>query len=191
LALTDPGNLLLPVSLVWVASEIMLARAKRSGAADQAQDRNSLRVLWLTIAIAVTGGVIVGTQRAGHLDALDLPLRWLGLALIVAGLALRWYAIRALGKQFTVNVAITQGHQLVRGGIYGVLRHPSYTGSLLSFLGLGLSFANGWSVAIIFLPILLAFSYRIRVEEAALLAEFGAEYREYCRSTKRLVPGVW
>jgi protein-S-isoprenylcysteine O-methyltransferase Ste14 len=111
--------------------------------------------------------------------------------MIALGLAIRWIAIVSLGRMFTVDVAITRGHRLVRGGIYGVIRHPSYAGSLLSFLGLGLAFSNYLSAATIFIPICIAFLYRIHVEERTLAATFGDEYRDYCASTKRLIPGLW
>ena len=61
----------------------------------------------------------------------------------------------------------------------------------MSFLGLGVYFANYLSLVVIFLPILAAFMYRIRVEEKALIDAFGEEYRGYQAETKRLVPGMY
>jgi protein-S-isoprenylcysteine O-methyltransferase Ste14 len=134
---------------------------------------------------------MIGMQDMGHLSTRSTVFATTGIALITLGLLLRWIAILSLGKLFTVDVAITQGHQLVRAGMYKVLRHPSYTGSLLSFLGLGMVFSNYLSVVVIFVPICVAFLYRIRVEERALVATFGDEYLRYRASTKRLIPGIW
>jgi protein-S-isoprenylcysteine O-methyltransferase Ste14 len=114
-----------------------------------------------------------------------------GLVLMVAGTALRRAAIRALWSYFTVNVSILEGQRVIRRGLYGVVRHPSYAGLLLRYLGLGLAFADWPSAALVFLPLLAATVYRIRVEEEALGEHFGEEYAAYARETKRLVPGIY
>lgn len=189
--MTDVRILLTPLSIVWAASEIILARAKHSKSTDTKRERASLVTLWITISVSVSAGVMIGMQDAGHFAAHSTVIATTGIAMIALGLVLRWIAILSLGSQFTVDVAITQGHQLVRTGIYKVLRHPSYTGSLLSFLGLGLAFSNYLSVTTIFVPICVAFLYRIHVEEKTLVATFGDEYLKYRASTKGLVPGIW
>jgi protein-S-isoprenylcysteine O-methyltransferase Ste14 len=187
----DPGTLLLPLSIVWVASEIILARAKRSKSTDTKHDRTSLVTLWTTISVSVTVGVIIGFHNWGHFRSHLIGIATTGIVMVAVGVAFRWIAILSLGKLFTVDVAITQGHRLIRTGIYRVIRHPSYTGSLLSFLGLGLAFASYLSVAIIFIPICVAFLYRIHVEEQTLIATFGDEYLKYRASTKALIPGIY
>jgi protein-S-isoprenylcysteine O-methyltransferase Ste14 len=189
--LTYLGPLVLPLSIAWVVSEIVLARTKRSKVTDTKRERTSLVILWTTIAISVTAGVMMGMQDTGHFSTHSTAIATTGITMIALGLVLRWIAIFSLGRLFTVDVAITQGHQLVRAGIYKVLRHPSYAGSLLSFLGLGLAFSNYLSVVTIFVPICVAFLYRIHVEEKTLVATFGDEYLNYRASTKGLVPGIW
>ena len=114
-----------------------------------------------------------------------------GLALLVAGTALRWAAIRALWRYFTVNVSILEGQRVVKRGLYGLVRHPAYTGLLLRYLGFGLAFANWLSAALVFVPLLCATVYRIRVEERALLEHFSEEYELYALAKKRLVPGIY
>ncbi|MFQ5583375.1 MAG: methyltransferase family protein, partial [Calditrichia bacterium] len=106
-------------------------------------------------------------------------------------LLLRWWAIFTLRKYFTVNVAIVEGHKIIQKGLYKKIRHPSYSGSLISFLGLGITFASWASILIIFIPIYIAFLHRINIEERALLAEFGDEYRNYMNHTARLIPKLY
>lgn len=179
------------VSVVWLGSEIIVARTKRSHSTDTRLDKSSLRLLWTTIALAVNFGIILGFQPIGYFGAGSQVFPIAGLLLIVCGLIVRWVAIFSLKRQFTVDVSITHDHRIVRGGIYRFVRHPAYAGSLISFLGLGLFFANYLSILMIFVPICWAFLYRIHVEEKALLGTFGYEYLDYCRSTKRLIPGVF
>jgi protein-S-isoprenylcysteine O-methyltransferase Ste14 len=108
--------------------------------------------------------------------------------LVVAGVAIRLLAIVTLKKFFTVHVTILGDHQRIQRGLYAHIRHPSYLGALIGFLGVGLGMCNGLSLLIVFLPILSAFLYRIHVEEQALQQRFGREYTVYCESTNRLTP---
>jgi protein-S-isoprenylcysteine O-methyltransferase Ste14 len=117
-------------------------------------------------------------------------VRWLGVALFAAGGALRIWPVFVLGPRFSGLVAIQPAHTLVTGGVYGVIRHPSYLGLLVNSLGWGLAFRSGVGVLLtaLLMPPLLA---RIRAEEKLLGAEFGDEYRAYCARTWRLIPGLY
>jgi protein-S-isoprenylcysteine O-methyltransferase Ste14 len=110
---------------------------------------------------------------------------------MLLGLIIRWTAILTLRKYFTVDVSILEDHKIVKKGIYKYIRHPSYAGSLVSFLGLGLAFSNWLSSVVIIVPILTAFIYRIQVEEKALIQAFGEEYLDYSNTTKRLIPKIY
>lgn len=79
-----------------------------------------------------------------------------GVAVFAAGIVLRWYSIIHLGRFFTVNVAIAADHQLVDTGPYRFVRHPSYTGALLAFVGFGMVMRNWASVLVISMPVALA-----------------------------------
>jgi protein-S-isoprenylcysteine O-methyltransferase Ste14 len=183
--------IIMVLSVIWLGSEIVLARVKRAADGGRDLDRSSLRILWIAIAVSITGGIMVGMQPIGHISGDPVPVRIAGMLLILCGIIIRWIAILSLKEHFTVDVAIGKDHRIVRKGLYGYIRHPAYAGSLMSFLGLGVYFANYLSLVVIFLPILAAFMYRIRVEEKALIDAFGEEYRRYQAETKRLVPGVY
>ena len=115
----------------------------------------------------------------------------LGLGLVLAGVVLRGWAIFSLGRYFRRTVTIEPEQRLVRRGPYRLLRHPSYTGLLLVFVGFGLAIGS-WVGAVAALLIGFAGTLpRIRVEEAALAEKFGDDYTDYANSTDRLVPHVW
>jgi protein-S-isoprenylcysteine O-methyltransferase Ste14 len=179
------------ISVFWLGSEIVLARMKHSGQSSTSHDKFSLRVLWTVIMISVFTGVFLGRSRFGSILESASIMLLLGIVLIVAGLAVRWSAILTLQKYFTVDVAIRKDHKVVTTGLYRYVRHPAYLGSLLSFLGLAISFSNWLAAVVMFVPILSAFIYRIRVEEEALDSFLGDAYRQYCSSTKRLIPGMF
>jgi protein-S-isoprenylcysteine O-methyltransferase len=179
------------VVVLFPVSEIMLAILKRAKpTAAQVEDRGSMRLLWLVIVASVV--LAVGFQ---WVPVLRLPIsatlhQALALGLIMAGLAIRWTSILTLGRLFTVNVAIHRDHALVETGLYRHIRHPSYTGLLLAFVGLGVFFGNWLSILVLVVPITLAVVNRVAKEETALHNALGASYTAYCARTKRLIPGL-
>lgn len=186
-------SLIMIVSFAWICSEVALSRLKHSGSAASGLDRSSLRTLWTTIIFCIVAASLLSMSGIGTVPTGRYYPRiaLFGLALIVAGLAIRWTAILTLRKYFTVDVSIASDHQLVVSGIYRFIRHPAYSGCILSFLGLSFLFSNWISMVVVFVPITAAFLYRISVEESVLLSFFGDKYNEYSARTKRLIPGVY
>ena len=92
---------------------------------------------------------------------------------------------------FTVDVTIRDDHKIKKDGLYRLIRHPSYSGSILSFIGFGISLNNWISLFIISLPVIFAMIHRIKVEEKLLVARFGKEYVDYMRKTFRLIPWIY
>ena len=154
-------------------------------------DRGSLAAFDVSGVLSIPPGIVLGFTDYGRLWAFGQYAAAAGLGIMLAGTALRWAAIRALWSYFTVNVSIQAGQRVVKQGLYGLVRHPAYTGLLLRYLGFGLALANWLSAALVFLPLLFATLYRIRVEEKALREHFGEEYAAYANVTKRLVPGIY
>jgi protein-S-isoprenylcysteine O-methyltransferase Ste14 len=176
----------------WVAAEILIGIATRTrSSGGKVKDRGSLVLIWVTIFLAIFAGEWVRAQTAPNIfgGASWLPVA--AILLLIAGLAIRATAIFSLGKAFSPNVAIRDNQTIYRGGLYRWLRHPAYTGSLLSFLAVGIDTRNWITLIVIVAPITAAFLYRIHVEEAALNEAFGAEYATYSQQTWRLIPGIY
>jgi len=182
----------------WIASEVYIGIATRTrNGSGTVRDRGTLYLLWAVIVLSITVGMWIseangpnillgfGGQGEGHW------LKWMGLLILIAGLALRWSAVLSLGKSFSSNVAIHATQTVRKTGLYRWMRHPSYTGLLLCFLAVGLHTCNWISLLVITVPTTAVLLYRIHVEEIALREAFGEEYIEYSRRTKRLVPGVY
>lgn len=186
-------NLSWLLGMLYAASEIGLSIFKRANRGKtQNEDRGSLTLLWIVISVSITLAYQAAfTLRGAALGALTVPAFYLGIVCYVAGLCLRWYSIVILGRFFTVNVAIAADHRLIDTGPYRHLRHPSYTGALLAFLGLGLCIGNWASLLVMIVPIFWVFLRRMQVEEAALLQGLGEPYQDYMRRTKRLIPGIY
>ena len=175
----------------WLLSEILLNRVyKTKKNREKGWDKNSLLIIWITIAISITLGILVTNNIYVPISKTSL-INYTGLVLIVLGIAIRLIAIRTLGKFFTVNLNLAEDHLLIKNGLYKYIRHPSYSGSLLSFLGFGLSLNNWPALIVIFIPVLLSFIYRINIEEKLMSGQFGKEYDEYKKLTKRIVPFIY
>jgi protein-S-isoprenylcysteine O-methyltransferase len=154
-------------------------------------DRGTMRLLWITIGAALVAAILLQNVPGTRLPLARGARTAVALALLLGGLALRWAAIAALGRWFTTDVAVRPGQRVVTSGPYRRLRHPSYAGLMLAFLGLGVSFGSWLSLLVLTLPILLALVRRIRVEETVLRRELGDDYAAYAARTRRLVPGIW
>ena len=180
------------LGLIYLVSEILLTFTRRSRSkTGMKQDRSTLGIIWLVIAVSITAGVFI----AQNFRAAALPhgraLAAVSVMLFVTGLVLRWWAIITLGGFFTVDVTIEKDHELVDRGPFRIVRHPSYTGVLLAFVGLALSLRNWAALLVILLPIGAVFIHRMNVEEDALSRALGPRYTEYTKRTKRLVPFVY
>jgi protein-S-isoprenylcysteine O-methyltransferase Ste14 len=158
----------------------------------RSQDSNDPSYVWMILGSFA--GVTLAFVAAGIDDRLPGP-RWLpavaGIALMWAGFALRAWAVRTLGRFFTVEVTVESDQTLVDTGPYSRLRHPSYTGLLVFYLGLGVCLDSYLSVAAAVLFPLAATVNRIGYEERTLRRDLGEAYETYSSKTRRLIPGVW
>jgi protein-S-isoprenylcysteine O-methyltransferase Ste14 len=176
----------------WIVTEVMvllITRTRRGGG--NVQDRGSLAVLWVTIFSSISLGMWAGAAFSPARFHAGPWLPYVCVGLLALGLAVRWTAIYTLGRAFSANVAIHATQTLSRSGVFRYMRHPSYTGMVLIFVGMGLSTRNWLGLALIVVPPVAALLYRIHVEEAALTGAFGEQYVEYSRMTKRLIPGIY
>jgi protein-S-isoprenylcysteine O-methyltransferase Ste14 len=149
---------------------------------------------WVIAVFAILG--LAGAYAPPWADRIGLwpidgdAVRWLGVALLAAGGALRLWPVAVLGRRFSGLVAIQPDHRLETTGLYGAIRHPSYLGLLIGALGWGLAFNTMVGVflgALNALPLIA----RIRAEERLLRSHFGAEYDAYRARTWRLIPGLY
>src|ERR1700681_3582705 len=174
----------------WIGSEVWLGARKRRQQSEGATDYDSgskwwvIGSVWASVAIGLQvafwfPGTAIGNGR--------IAIFILGRFLMVAGMALRWYSIRVLGTSFTTEVFTRPGQQVIQTGPYRWVRHPSYTGGLITVLGVLVCCVN-WASLPVLLVALGGYAYRIRIEERALARDLGPAYQNYMRRTKRLIP---
>jgi protein-S-isoprenylcysteine O-methyltransferase Ste14 len=187
------------LGLIYLISEVLLSVTRRSRSkTGEKQDRSTLGMIWVVIAVSIAAGIFVARSislRAGVVGLFDFPESdWIppmAVGMFAVGLAVRWWAIVTLGRFFTVDVTIEKDHELVERGPFQWVRHPSYTGVLLAFVGWAITLGNWVAMAVVLVPIFIAFLIRMNVEEEALERALGDQYAAYMRRTKRLIPGAY
>jgi protein-S-isoprenylcysteine O-methyltransferase len=185
------ANRLVPLALVvlMMAMESYAGRVRREDA--EQRDKGSLFFIYLLMGAGFA--TAFGLWGSGHPPAprLGAWALWAGAAVALAGIVLRVWSVRTLGRYFTYAVKVGPEQKVVESGPYRLLRHPSYTGGLLTGIGIGLSLRYGLAPAILGGAMLVAYLIRIAVEERALAEGIGEPYRAYMTRTKRLIPFLW
>ncbi|HXH94681.1 MAG TPA: isoprenylcysteine carboxylmethyltransferase family protein [Thermoanaerobaculia bacterium] len=169
----------------------MIQRSTAPAAASGSKDSGSLRFIVLGMWL----GLLISFPIA-FVKALRFPAAWnlaaffIGTGLLVAGSLLRRHCWRMLGAHFTGDVRAREDQPVIDRGAYRWVRHPSYTGGILMFAGIGVALSNWASLAILVVVSVAVYSYRIAVEEKALLSAIGEPYAAFMRSRKRFIPYV-
>lgn len=114
----------------------------------------------------------------------------LGLLLIVTGFVILLTAQITLGRYHASVPMIWEDHKLIRHGIYCLVRHPLYLGVITVCIGLAV-FGPSFPGLLIMSLLIPIFLIRIRIEERLLVETFGDAYRQYQRTTRRLIPFVY
>lgn len=177
---------------IWIIPEWIGSFRQRPEKGARLRDRGSYAV----IGISLGAGIIAAFACAAHVSFATIGwhpsiLFWIGIALMLAGTAFRWYAIRTLGRYFTREVATREGQTVIDHGPYRLVRHPSYSGLLITVSGFGLALGNWLSLLVLVACTIAGFSYRVHVEEEALCEAIGQPYRDYMSRTARFIPYIW
>jgi len=177
---------------IWLLPEVISSFTDNKGKDIKVHDRSSgvvlLICIWLGIFISIN---VAFVARSFAIPWHRTLLFAIGIFLMLAGAAFRWYSIRVLGKYFTRQVAIQAGQTVVENGPYRWIRHPSYSGALITLLGLGLALTNWLSLIVVMVIASIGYSYRVWVEEKTLANVLGEPYRQYMKRTKRFIPFVY
>src|SRR5256712_2057001 len=177
-------------SLWWISEligSLLIPALRRRGTTQVRRDRGSGALIVSSIFVAIFVAFGFGYAGIGQLpDWVYYP----GIFLMLLGIAIRQYAIAVLGRFFSLTVQVAQDHHVVDKGPYRFVRHPSYTGALMTLVGLGLAVQSWGAVLVLVVMFGLAYGYRIRVEERALASQLGPDYVSYMKRTKRLIPFI-
>ncbi len=181
-------------AVVWLGAEaylILKDRARGMGTTDI--DRRTRNYNTAATVVSLTLGLVFnwvkvlpfGTQQGA------LAVLWIGIGIMLLGLILRHWSIISLGRFFRTTIELEKGQKVIDKGPYRFIRHPSYAGIILFFLGYGIISKDWISLGVAVCLPTASLIYRIQIEERALAQGMGSDYVAYQKRTKKLLPGIW
>jgi protein-S-isoprenylcysteine O-methyltransferase Ste14 len=178
--------------ILWILTEYVGASIipylRRHGTKIKKEDRGSRILLSLGLYASVIVAFYLTFRNFTPLPSWTF---YLGILLMILGIFIRQWSIAVLGVFFSVDVGTQKGQSVVKNGPYKLVRHPSYTGLLLTLMGIGLALQSWGAVIIMILGFSLTFGYRIHIEEKLLILKLDGEYIRYMAETKRLIPYIF
>jgi protein-S-isoprenylcysteine O-methyltransferase Ste14 len=180
-------------AVVWIAVEAyLILRDRAGGKGPTTLDRRTRNYNTISMLLALCLSPVICSLPAFRFAGFQAPIAfWAGIVTMCFGFLLRHWSIYILGKYFRTTVELERDHKVVRTGPYRTIRHPSYSGMILFCIGYGLLAQNWLSLIVAVLFPTVSLLYRINIEEAALKQGIGAEYEEYQKETKKLIPMIW
>jgi protein-S-isoprenylcysteine O-methyltransferase Ste14 len=185
------------ICIVWLITELSYFIKGNTNSKNIEEERVSFILILATevsliIMIAIASFVSYDMREDNYHIILG-RIQHIGLILMLIGIVFRQIAIIFLGKNFTTSVHLKSPNEkqknLVNKGLYKYIRHPSYTGMILTLIGLPLALGAWAGAIIVFIVSLIAYSFRIKEEERMLVKKFGKEYIEYKKHTWKFFPG--
>lgn len=152
-------------------------------------DKNSTKIIIFAFLIIVIASELLEYSQMGEFK--NKIISRVALVFMLSGLILRIYSMTHLKKFYTRTLIITDQQKLVKTGIYKIIRHPGYLGTVLIWIFFGLAIQNLIVFFIALVHICFAYNYRIKVEEKMLLTQFGEEYSNYKKSSWKFIPYVY
>ncbi|MGQ9801380.1 MAG: methyltransferase family protein [Candidatus Saccharicenans sp.] len=174
------------IVFVWWALDFYLLVFKRN-LEQKVAEKKSKFIVTILIFAGVGPALIPENFRAVWRHREFGVFQIIGTLVLLAGVIIRFVSVLTLGKHFARDLGVYREKELVTTGLYSRVRHPSYTGEIISFLGVGLVFQHFPASLFITIFPAAAFIYRALVEEKMLLEEFGSEYEEYRKKTRMFI----
>ncbi len=189
-----------PVRLAYIGVVVLLQIliviklpeiGRHRGEGKKIVQRQRLAVLLLQV---ISLAVVIGAPYSDRWGVAALgegnAIRYLGLVLFALGFTAMNWAEATLGKQFSVQVTIQEGHTLVTEGLYRYVRHPRYLGIIIYNVGLSLVYRS-WLAVVLVAILTGVLLWRIQDEEVLMQREFGVEWQSYSTQSWRLIPFVY
>ena len=179
----------------WIPSVYLVrknpaALERRMHAGPLAETRTLQQIVSTVVFICFPAMLVV--------SALDHRFGWspvpttvtvVGDILVAVGLGVAMLVVAQNGYA-AANITVESGQTLVSTGLYGLVRHPMYSGSVIMMVGVPLALDSYWGLVFV-IPALVALALRIRDEEEFLQQQLSG-YSDYEQQVRyRLVPYVW
>ena len=183
--------IIVAISYIYLFFELFMnIKRNRIKTFKNSNDKGSLWLLYVLITIGYLLSFFIGSTRIGRIYNWDMFFA-IGIILIVIGLFIRIKAILTLNKFFTYVVSKVENHKLIETGLYKRIRHPGYLGQIIIFIGISCALSNWLSIVLMFIPVIIGYLYRIKVEEKFMEDQIGEVYINYQKRTNKLIPLIF
>ncbi len=178
----------IPLSIVLRTNPVAIQDRMRGGPTAETRAAQKVVIAGLYLSLAAMVVVSVLDHRFGW-SAVPAAICLVGDVLVAVGLGV--VALVIIQNSYAAaTVQVQAGQNVVSTGLYGLVRHPMYTGNVIMMGGIPLALGSYWGLVFV-LPGLIVLASRIRDEEKLLRDELTG-YREYTQKVRyRLVPGTW
>ena len=174
-----------------MATLVMFGTQPKLSKSNLIDPNDKYSMLGLSFMGIIVNNLSVIDYALNHHQEFQLSIsKVVGFVMIWGGLGFRVFAIRKLSKYFSNAVTIQTEHQLYDKGIYGKIRHPSYTGAIICIVGTIIWLESWSSLTVSLMLIFVAYRHRIIQEERILGLHFGRKYEVYRQKTGSLFPKI-
>lgn len=176
------------VLFLWVIVEyrIVIRQNKRP----LKKDLKSILLFAVITIIFTIVSIALLQYKASNITHHKKLLFYSGIFIIVLGIIFRQYCVHLMGTAYVATLQIQTKPKLITNGPFKFIRHPCYTGFMVSLWGLGLSLLNLYLFVLLIIFSICVFLIQIHIEEIELKKFFGKEYEEYAKTTKKLMPYI-
>lgn len=156
------------------------------------RDKNSIWVIMIVSALIQVFTILEWAYFQQSFIKFNFDIiATIGLLLSVSGIIFRVWCIKTLGNSFTATIRTQENQKIVKNGAYKYIRHPSYLGAYLAMVGSTIFMHTYFSFFFALIGMFLAYVYRMKFEEIALVEDFGKDYIDYQRATKKIIPLIY
>ena len=166
----------------------LIERRMRGGPSAEQEPAQKI-IIALLMAGLLLMILVPALDRRWHWSTEPAWLALLGNAGIVASFVIFFFVMKQ-NSYAAATVRVETEQPVISTGLYGVVRHPMYTGALLLTVCMPLALGSSWSLPLL-IPVFPILAWRLLDEERVLKRDLPG-YTDYCRQVRyRLIPGVW
>ena len=181
--------LFVPMFIAGVVMALLSPRLlkKRLDAKEKEDEQKS--VVAMSGVMFIAAFVVAGLNHRYSWSVLPSWAVWVAVALFLLSYLMYARVLRE-NAYLSRTIEVQQGQKVVDTGLYGIVRHPMYSATILLFLSMPLVLGSlpSFVIMLAYIPLIVK---RIRNEETVLLEGLDG-YADYCRKVKyRIIPFVW
>lgn len=179
-------------AIIWILiAVIIIERYIETVLPDKIKQKGEVKAKWLWNCLLITGFTVYVSAILEFIfvvKKINFTTTIIGVILLILRIALKIWVVKTLGKFWSIQIEIRKDQQLITGGPYRFMRHPSYFSTMIE-ANAGLLILNSYYTLLIVWFIYFPFLYlRMKLEEKELVSKFGKEYLNYQRSVFALLP---